>query len=191
MSVPKPRSSRRQGGLLMFRSILTLVTSLFALQAAAQSLQAAQASPLPGLYAPAQVSRDNFGIAHIKAANDHDLYFMQGYVHAQDRLFQMDVSRRRASGTLAELVGAAALPGDVELRTIGIRRAAERSLKVISPKSRAALQAYADGVNAYVAPLSQLPPEYQVLEITKFAPWTSLDSMAVAKLITFGLSFGL
>jgi penicillin amidase len=68
----------------------------------------------------------------VRAGNNHDLYFMQGYVHAQDRLFQMDVSRRIASDTLAELLGPAALAGDVEPRTIGIRRAAARSLAVIS-----------------------------------------------------------
>ena len=116
---------------------------------------------------------------------------MQGYVHAQDRLFQMDVSRRTASGTLAELLGPGALASDVELRTIGIRRAAERSMGVISMMSRAALEAYADGVNAYVATAGSLPPEYRALEISKFEPWTALDSMAVAKSLTFGLSFDL
>jgi len=173
-------------------TIVTLATLiLIAMHAAAHGEQEGRSSKLAGLKAAAEVSRDTYGIAHIKAANDHDLYFMQGYVHAQDRLFQMDVSRRRASGTLAELLGAGALPGDVELRTIGIRRAAERSLQVISPESRAALQAYADGVNALVATLSRLPPEYQALEITKFEPWTALDAMAVAKSLTFGLSFDL
>jgi penicillin amidase len=164
---------------------------LVAGQAAVFAQPANQPAKLRGLHAAAEVSRDVYGIAHIKAGNDHDLYFMQGYVHAQDRLFQMDVSRRRASGTLAELLGPAALPGDVELRTIGIRRAAERSLSIIAPESRAALDAYAEGVNAYVATLRQLPPEYQALEITKFAPWTALDAVTVAKSITFSLSFSL
>lgn len=146
---------------------------------------------LPGLQAAVQVARDVYGIAHIKAGNEHDLYFMQGWVHAQDRLFQMDFNRRQASGTLAELLGPGALAADVELRTIGIRRAAERSLPLISPASRAAVEAYAAGVNAYVAQLAQLPPEYQALEITRFQPWTALDTLAVAKSLTFGLSFGL
>src|SRR5262249_31385990 len=75
---------------------------------------------------------------------------MQGYVHAQDRLFQMDMSRRIAGGTRAELLGPTALAGDIELRTIGIRRAAVRSLPLISLDSLAALEAYAEGVNAYV-----------------------------------------
>ena len=149
-------------------TILALVAcALVSAPAVGQSPHKAPPSPLAGLQAAAEVDRDIYGIAHIQAGNDHDLYFMQGYVHAQDRLFQMDVSRRTASGTLAELLGPAALAGDVELRTIGIRRAAERSLAVISPDSRAALEAYADGVNAYVATAGALPPEYQALEITQ------------------------
>ena len=103
----------------------------------------------------------------------------------------MDITRRRASGTLAELLGSAALSSDVQLRTIGIRRAAERSLAAISPEGRAAAEAYAEGVNAYVATLAQLPLEYRAVEITKFQPWTTLDTVTVAKSITFELSFGL
>jgi penicillin amidase len=175
----------------MRRTVLALAA--LALLIGGAPAQAAGGPPtrLPGLQAATEVSRDIYGIAHIKAGNDHDLYFMQGWVHAQDRLFQMDYNRRQARGTLAELLGPAALPADVELRTIGIRRAAERSIGLISPASRAAIDAYAAGVNAYVAQLAQLPPEYQALEITRFQPWTALDTVAVAKLLTFGLSFGL
>src|SRR5712672_4104475 len=105
---------------------------------------------LAGLRDAAQIVRDRNGIAHIKARNEHDLFFLQGFVHAQDRLFQMDVSRRRASGTLAELLGPAALSGDVALRTFGLRRAAERSLPIQSDRARAAVEAYAEGVNAFL-----------------------------------------
>ena len=159
--------------------------------AAADESRHAPSARLEGLRAAAEITRDAYGIAHIRADNDHDMYFLQGYVHAQDRLFQMDSSRRQASGTLAELLGPAALAGDVELRTIGIRRAAQRSLAVISNESRRALEDYAKGVNAYVAKAGSLPPEYAALEIRQFQPWTALDSMTVIKLITFGLSFGL
>lgn len=176
----------------MHRTFLLLaICALMSSGASAQSPNGSQQTQLLGLRAAAQVSRDNYGIAHIRAANDYDLYFMQGWVHAQDRLFQMDYNRRQASGTLAELLGPAALAADVELRTIGIRRAAERSLAVISTEARAAIDAYAEGVNAYVLTLAQLPPEYRALEITKFQPWTALDTLAVAKQLTFGLSFGL
>src|SRR4029453_14737491 len=107
-----------------------LASALLSATAAAQSPHENPPSALAGLQAAAEVDRDIYGIAHVQAGNDHDLYFMQGYVHAQDRLFQMDVSRRIARGTLAELLGPTALAGDVELRTIGIRRAAVRSLAV-------------------------------------------------------------
>ena len=145
---------------------------------------------LAGLRAAAEITRDVHGIAHIRATSEHDMFFLQGYVHGRDRLFQMDVNRRQASGTLAELLGAAVLASDVQVRTIGIRRAAERSWAVISRRAQAALEAYAEGVNAWVA-LHPLPPEYAAIEITRFEPWTALDSLTVAKSITFSLSFGL
>src|SRR5215831_17727486 len=104
---------------------------------------------LPELHAPAEIIRDRSGIAHVRASNEHDLFLLQGWVHAEDRLFQMDVTRRRASGTLAELLGPAALSGDVQLRTFGLRRAAERSLPLISARARAAIEAYSEGVNAF------------------------------------------
>jgi penicillin amidase len=169
-----------------------LVSFLFAAVAVAQDSSSGAPVQLPGLKAAARITRDTDGIAHIRAQNEHDLFFLQGYVHAQDRLFQMDVSRREASGTLAELLGPAALPQDVQLRTIGLRRAAVRSLPVISPRTRTALQAYADGVNAFVSSHSHsLPPEYDALELAQVEPWTVIDSLAVAKLIAFGLSFDL
>lgn len=150
----------------------------------------ARVVPLRGLEAAALIVRDAKGIAHVQAVREHDLLFLNGWVHAQDRLFQMDVSRRRASGTLAELVGPPALASDVEMRTIGLRRAAERSLGALSPRAVAALEAYAAGVNAYVE-VHELPVEYQLLERTRFDPWTPLDSVAVSKLVAFGLSFNL
>jgi penicillin G amidase len=145
---------------------------------------------LPGLQAAASVVRDVDGIAHIAAGNDHDLFFLQGWVHASDRLFQMDLTRRQASGTLAELVGQAALTGDVQARTIGLRRAAQRSLPAQSAEGRAALQAYADGVNAWVAS-HPLPAQYSALQLTSFAPWTPVDSLVIGKAIAFNLSFDL
>ena len=150
----------------------------------------AETVKVAGLERPAKVLRDTFGVPHVFAKSEHDAYFMVGYLHAQDRLFQMDSSRRQASGTLAELLGPSALESDVPLRTLGLRRAAVRSLAAISPQSRALLEAYADGVNAWLA-ANPLPSEYTALELTKanVPPWTALDSMAVVKLLAFGLSF--
>src|SRR5438445_139619 len=157
------------------RVTLYVILALSLSVVAAPTVLSSPSVKLCGLAEPARVVRENNGIAHIMAQNEHDLYLLQGYVHAQDRLFQMDVSRREASGTLAELLGPAALPQDVQLRTLGLRRAAVRSLAVISPRARTALEAYADGVNAFVGS-HPLPPEYGGLELTQFQPWTAVDS---------------
>jgi penicillin G amidase len=137
-----------------------------------------------------RVVRDKDGIPHIAARTEREVLYLQGFTHAQDRLFQMDVTRRQAEGTLAELLGAGALASDVQLRTFGLRRAAERSLPILSQSVRDALSAYADGVNDYVARHS-LPPEYAALEITTFRPWAPADSLSIIRLISFGLSFEL
>ncbi|HID11551.1 MAG TPA: penicillin acylase family protein, partial [Candidatus Latescibacteria bacterium] len=141
-----------------------------------------------------EVLTDPFGVPHIYAQNTHDLYFVTGYVHARDRLFQMDVTRRQASGTLAELLGQAALESDVMLRTLGLRRAAELSLPALSPEVLEELQAYADGVNYYIQKATaegKLPPEYGALELTEVEPWTVVDSLVIGKAIAFQLSFEL
>jgi penicillin G amidase len=137
-----------------------------------------------GVQSPAQLVRDRDGTVHIFAAKETDLAYLQGFVHARDRLFQMDSTRRQADGTLAELLGAAALSSDVQLRMIGLRRAAERSLPLQSREMRAALTAYAEGVNAYVQ-ANPLPPEYAALRLTRFRPWSELDSLASLKLFAF------
>ena len=146
--------------------------------------------PLAGLRAAATVTREVNGIMHIRAGNAHDSIFLQGYSHAADRLFQMDVSRRQASGTLAELLGPDALASDVQLRTLGLRRAAEASVAALSPRMRALLDAYAAGVNAYVN-THPLPAEYGLLELTRFDPWMPADSVAIVRSISFQLSFQL
>lgn len=188
-----------EGGLSALKS--TCLSCIFLVFSAAGLTTSAQASPaIPGLWAPVNVTRDVDGIAHVSALNEHDMFFMQGWVHAEDRLFQMDTNRRQASGTLAELLGTDALAGDVQIRTIGLRRSAERTWNALQAAARkdrdaagavAALKAYAAGVNAYVAQLSELPPEYGALGLTHLEPWTPVDSIVVGKLIAFGLSFDL
>jgi penicillin G amidase len=174
------------------RRVIVVILALALLLPAGLLARGAAADPvdIPGLDGPARVDRDGHGIAHVRAGTRHDLFFLQGWVHAQDRLFQMDTRRRQADGTLAELLGPAALPTDVQLRTIGLHRAAARSLPALSEDARAVLAAYADGVNAWVAD-HPLPPEYGALSLTRFRPWTALDSVAVGKLQAFGLSFEL
>ena len=151
------------------RVALLALVALFALPSASLAHRPkpkTETVKVAGLERPAKVLRDTFGVPHVFAKSEHDAYFMVGYLHAQDRLFQMDSSRRQASGTLAELLGPSALEDDAALRTIGLRRAAVRSLTAISPESRAGLEAYADGVNAWLA-ANSLPSEYAALELTK------------------------
>ena len=104
------------------------------------NLATAEQLTLPGLAKKATIVRDAEGIAHIRASNAEDLYYLQGWVHAEDRLFQMDLTRRQPSGTLAELFGPSELAGDVQTRTIGLRRAAERTASALSAETMAALE---------------------------------------------------
>lgn len=169
----------------MRRTVISLLLILFSFPLAAQNWVRR-----PGMQLAGNVTRDANGIAHIRAFTDYDAAFLNGWVHAEDRLFQMDENRRTASGTLAELLGPAALASDIQLRTLGLRRAAALSQLEYSPRMNQILDAYAAGVNAWVA-ANPLPGEYSALEITQFEPWTPLDSIAVAKLLAFGLSFDL
>ena len=169
---------------------LTVGIAALAIQAIPAGVGLAETVSIAALEKKVTIRRDSDGVSHITAKNAHDLFVAQGWQHAADRLFQMDVLRRQASGTLAELLGPAALAQDVELRTIGLRRAAERSLDAVSMETRRALEAYAEGVNAYIVAQAP-PPEYAALELTQVAPWTPVDSLAVAKLLSFSLSFDL
>ncbi len=144
-----------------------------------------------GLGQQVEVRRDRSGVPHITAATERDLYFAQGYVTAQDRLWQMDLLRRDASGRLAELVGAAAVDRDVKHRTLGLRLAADRALATVDPRIRGALDAYAAGVNAYIASHgSALPVEFGLLRYEP-EPWSPTDSLVIGKLMaeTLGTSY--
>ncbi|MGD9583336.1 MAG: penicillin acylase family protein [Lysobacterales bacterium] len=143
-----------------------------------------------GMRAPGSIGFDANGVPLIQAANDEDAAWLLGYVHARDRLFQMDFSRRAASGTLAELVGQPALANDVQLRNLGLRRAAQTTWSALAADMRGVLKAYADGVNFYVRK-NALPPEYGALELTRFEPWSPVDTLAIGKILAFQLSFDL
>ena len=113
---------------------------------------------LAGLKAPVGVYRDTLGIPHIYAGSAEDAYFALGYLHATDRLFEMEVFRRRASGTLAEVFGKASLDDDIFVRQIGIRRSAEAAWKShrLDGRIRSEMEAYCAGVNARLGELQKL-----------------------------------
>lgn len=149
---------------------------------------------LPASAATVRDLRDTYSIPHIFGSTDRDVLYALGRAHARDRFFQMDVLRHTFSGTLAEMVGTGGLESDVQLRTLGLRRAAEASLPAVSRETRVWLDAYARGVNSYILdPGNPLPVEYAPLELTRASihPWTALDSLTIAKGLAFGLSFDL
>ncbi|MCG6117500.1 MAG: penicillin acylase family protein [Aquimonas sp.] len=153
-------------------------------------LAGAQALPAPGLKANGSISYDAEGVPTITAATDEDAAWLMGYAHARDRFFQMDLLRRTASGTLAELVGPSVLPRDIELRTLGLRRAAWATWAKTSPELRGQLKAYADGVNTWLA-THPVPTEHQALELSSADSWSPVDSLVIGKLLAFQLSFDL
>jgi len=150
-----------------------------------QEQASASTERLSGLEQRVTVVRDRVGVPHITASSDHDVYFMMGYLHANDRFFQMDNLRRTGNGTLAELLGAGPndriLSEDTFNRFLGIARSAERSLNAYSPEAMALIQAYSDGVNAWLDS-NPLPPEYLPLEITRVPRWRPVDSLTILKL---------
>jgi len=141
---------------------------------------------VPGLDGAVEVVRDADGVPHIFATTDHDAVMTLGYVHAQDRMWQLEMNRRIGNGRLAEVLGDAALNIDKYQRTVGYRRIVEQGWEFLSAESQAALQAYADGVNAWIAEGKTLPPEFLLLGF-KPEPWTVYDSLVWAKMMAYDL----
>lgn len=143
---------------------------------------------IAGLRAPVIVDRDGDGIPHIQAASDHDAYLALGFVHAQDRLWQMEATRRIGAGRLAEILGPFLLGTDKVMRSLGIYRRAETQFAAAPADLRAALEAYASGVNAYLtAHKGALPPEYYLLRF-KPEPWRPADSLVWGHLMGLRLA---
>jgi penicillin G amidase len=133
-----------------------------------------------GLHAPVEVLRDQHGVPHLRAQSLEDLFFAQGYVTAQDRLFQMDLSRRLAMGQLSEILGKSTLRFDTENRTLGFPEVTERAAQELDPASRKLMDAYSAGVNAFIAShRDRLPIEFALLRYEP-RPWRNADSFGVA-----------
>ncbi len=151
----------------------------------------------PGLNNPVDVYRDAYGIPQVYASTAHDLFFAQGYLHAQDRFWQMDFWRHIGSARLSEMFGKSELSTDMFLRTLGWARVAQQELDSADPQSKALLQSYADGVNAYLADHqgSALSLEYSILKLIspsyQIEPWTPLNTLTWAKVMAWDLGGGI
>jgi penicillin amidase len=190
--VPPPRRRRRWLRIVLATlAVLVLVTVLISV-AGVFWLRGAAKAALPqvdgeihvaGLSGPVTVRRDAHGVPHIEAATQDDLFFAQGYVLAQDRLWQMDMYRRNANGELAEVLGASLVPHDRAQRVLGFRKTAERIYANLDAQDRRWLDDYAKGVNAFIAQHpDDLPAEFRLL-MYKPKPWTGADSMGVGTMM--------
>src|SRR3569623_940962 len=141
------------------------------------------AQAIQGIAAPVTVRRDQHGVPHIDAASQEDMLVAQGYVTAQDRLWQMDAYRRNANGELAEVMGPSLLRHDKAQRMFQFRNVAHRSYANLPPEDRGRLAAYARGVNIYIAQhQDSLPPEFRLLHY-KPKPWSGVDSISIGMMM--------
>ena len=173
-------------GVLLAIAAFTLISTAMWLRHAmhASMPQLDGAMHAPGLSAPVTVTSDAQGVPSIQAANLDDLLFAQGFITAQDRLWQMDLVRRHASGQLAEILGPNLVPHDRLQRTLQLTETADRAVKMLAPDQLHQLEAYARGVNAFIAQATgphngHLPVEFHLLHYTP-APWAPRDTLLVS-----------
>ncbi len=179
------RKPRRWGWILSFSLVVLIVVLLSALEYVSSIARSALPQldgivQVSGISAQVTVTRDGHGVPTIEASNLDDLFFAQGYVTAQDRLWQMDIMRRFAAGELSEILGDDLLKHDREQRILGLRVAARKALEVGSEQDRTRFEAYARGVNAYIAShRDHLPVEFLILRYSP-RPWAAEDSTVIA-----------
>jgi len=186
--------------LTWFKRILAALGVLLLLAAAAAGIYIYRASPeqdgelrAAGLRDRVTVARDPSDVTHIKAQSPRDAWFALGFVHAQERGWQLEFNRRVMHGELSEVFGAATLDTDKLLRTLGVVRAAERQWQGLPAEGREAVQAYSEGIKAFYAGSSQaLPPEFHILGIkpggASGEPWSPTDSLAWSLMMALDLS---
>jgi len=192
---PKRRLLRRLGLTAAVIVALTAVTiaAVFVVGPRRALPQIDGVLPVDGLHGEVRVVRDALGVPYVEASDTHDLFFAQGWVHAQERFWQMDVWRHIGAGTLAEMFGADQVETDAFLRTMGWRRLAEAQYAAMPDAERQVLDAYTAGVNAYLATRSpsRLAFEYSLLDLLNRsydpAPWTPEDSLTWGKVMAWDL----
>jgi penicillin amidase len=180
--------------LIILLSIL-IILSLLGFITVRRSFPKEEGSiPIPGLSDEVEILRDSMGVPHIYAATERDLFMAQGFIHAQDRFFQMDLSRHIGAGRLAEMFGESQVETDIFLRTMGWTHLSEEEKRNLDVKSLEILQAYADGVNAYLAEHqgAELSLEYVLLSVLspdyEPEPWEISNTLTWAKVMAFDLS---
>ena len=180
--------------LIILAGIAALISPPLIKRAAKKSFPVVEGEiQIQGLDAPVKIYRDGYGIPQIFASTHHDLFFAQGYVHAQDRFWQMDFWRHLGAGRLAELVGKPMLETDKFLRTLGWERVAKQELDLLSADELTILDAYSAGVNAYIqdADSKSLSLEYLFLGLVNSdyepSPWTPLNSLTWGKAMAWDL----
>ena len=179
----------------LIMGLLRLVIALFVLAALASAYLFYRAMPatsgaerLPGLSADVRVWRDDYGVPHIFAASMDDAARALGYIHASERLYQMEIRRRVGQGRLAEILGAERLGVDKFIRTLGLYREAESSFAALSPWAQKRLEAYAEGVNAFLERHQDaLPPEFLIIG-DRLERWKPADTLVIGKLLSLQLS---
>ena len=172
---------------LILPVLLTLVPH-FSGYAAVQELTPGQIVTIPGLVDEVTIERDEWGIPTVRAENDHDLFMGLGYVMARDRLWQMDGSRRLAEGRISEVGGRDQLQWDIHHRTLRLSDTAEKSLPLLDPETRDLMQAFADGVNAFLETNTDtLPMEFLLMNYEP-EPWEIIDSLEIIRLVAAWLA---
>lgn len=173
-------------GVLLVVAVLLVIGLHFRIRSA-RPMRAGEIT-VAGIGAEVRIWRDALGIPHILANDERDLLFAQGFVHAQDRLWQMELARRVAQGRLAEILGPGLVESDRFLRTLGLWRAAGDQERAIDEDSRAGFEAYAAGVNAFLTTRrGALPPEFLALGFQP-EPWTVRHSLALEKIMAWDLA---
>lgn len=142
---------------------------------------------VPGVTAPVEIRRDAHGVPSITARSDRDAFFAAGYVHAQDRLWQLEVQRRMVDGRLSEIFGRNSLQQDIWLRTLGLRESAKAAWPRLTPEAQVSLVAYTAGINAWLVQHDDLPPEFALTGVQP-QPWTVYDSLGWTNM--FALTLG-
>ena len=183
------KPSIRNGGLILLGlMIATAILGYLWLQTSLP--QTTGSKTVHGLTAPAEIIRDENGVPHIFANTEGDAAFALGFAHAQDRLWQMEFTRRLGAGRLSEVIGRETLETDKFLRALGLYRIAERQAERLTPGPKQLVHAYASGVNAFLEThTGAWPPEFVLLNFTP-ATWRAADSLVWAKLMAFQLSVG-